>query len=38
MIGLSLIVKNEEKNLSDYFLNFFKEFDSVVVIDTGSTD
>lgn len=38
MLGLSLIVKNEQENLTKNLLNFCNEFDYVVVIDTGSTD
>lgn len=37
-IWLSMIIKNEEKNLKKNFSNFFHLFDDIVVIDTWSND
>lgn len=37
-LWLSMIVKDEQENLKNYFSKFFKAFDDVVVIDTWSND
>jgi len=38
LLWLSLVIKNEEINLQNNFLKFYKYFDYVVIVDTGSTD
>lgn len=37
-ISLCLVVKNEEKNLSEFFNNIKELVDEIILIDTGSTD
>ncbi len=37
-LWLSMIIKNEEKNIKNYLYEIYDLFDDIVIVDTGSTD